>query len=147
MQRGNFMKKSADVLDIIDQNTAKVMLYKHKKCSGCGSCNKHMHPGSIFDAANPVGAVKGDMVDVNVRKKISPLEVFVVYLLPILLFFAGLLLGSLLFPGREGGGVAVGLAFLFLIIALVANVLYKRNSKPIYTVAIVKRIVPAEPRL
>lgn len=141
------MKKSADVLEVINENTAKVMLYKHKKCSGCGSCNKHMHPGSIFEAGNPVRAQKGEMVDVNVQKKFSSTEFMVVYLLPVILFFTGLTLGGMIFPGQNGGGAAVGLAFLMLAVAVVVNVRFRRNFRPSYSVTITKRIAPAEPRL
>lgn len=141
------MRKSADVLEVIDKDTAKIMLYKHKKCYGCGSCNKHMHPGSIFTAANPARAKKGEMVDVNVHKKFSAAEFFVVYLLPAASFFGGLFLGSVLFPGESGGVISVVLAFVLLFASIVVNVIYRKNYHPIYTVSIVKIIQPAEPRL
>lgn len=141
------MRKSADVLEVIDRDTAKVMLYKHKKCHGCGSCNKYMHPGSIHTAANPARAKQGEMVDVSVHKKFSLTEFAVVYLLPAAAFFGGLVLGSLLFSGESGGGISVGLAFLFLFAAIIVNVLYKKKYQPHYTVSVIKVIRPAEPRL
>lgn len=142
------MRKSAEVLEVIDENTAKIMLYKHKKCYGCGSCNKHMHPGSVFTAANPVHAKQGEMVDVNVHKKFSATEYFIVYLLPVAAFFGGLFLGSVLFPGEGGGGAAsVGLAFVLLFASIIVNVVYKKKYHPNYNVSIVKVIQPAEPRL
>lgn len=144
---GCMMRKSADVLEIIDKDSAKVMLYKHKKCHGCGSCNKHMHPGSIFVAANPAQAKKGEMVDVNVHKRFSVHEFAIAYLLPVFSFFGGLLLGDLLFSGKGGGIGAVGLAFLLLTASIILNVIYKKNYHPVYTVSIIKRIEPAEPRL
>jgi positive regulator of sigma E activity len=141
------MRKSADVLEVIDQDTARIMLYKHKKCHGCGSCNKHMHPGSIFEATNPVHAKPGAMVDVNVHKKFSLTEFFVVYLLPVAAFFGGLLLGSLVFPAGSGGAASVGLAFVLLVGAIIVNVIYRKKYHPNYTVTVVKIIRPAEPRL
>lgn len=141
------MRKSANVLEVINKETAKVMLYKHKKCHGCGTCNKHMHPGSIVAAANPVQAKKGEMVDVNVHKKFSFIEFTIIYLMPILVFFGGLYFGGLLFPGRSGAGVTMAIAFLLLTAAIIVNVIYRKNYHPIYTVSIVKRIEPAEPRL
>lgn len=140
------MLKSADVLEVIDKETARVMLYKHKKCHGCGSCNKHMHPGSIIAAANPVHAKQGEMVDVRVHKKFSLTEFSIVYLLPIAAFFGGLLLVNLLF-GERGGNASVVLAFVLLFAAIAANVIYKKKYQPHYTVSIVKIIRPAEPRL
>ncbi len=141
------MRKSADVLDVLDKDTAKIMLYKHKKCHGCGSCNKHMHPGSIFTAANPVHAKQGEMVDVKVNKKFSMIELFIVYLLPIAAFFGGLFLGSLLFSTADSGAASVGLAFVLLIAAIIVNVIYRKKYNPSYTVTVVKIIRPAEPRL
>lgn len=140
------MRKSADVLEVIDQDTAKIMLYKHKKCHGCGSCNKHMHPGSIFPASNQAHAKPGDMVSVNVHKKFSAAEFSIVYLLPVAAFFAGLLLGTALL-GKSGAAATVMLAFMALLAAIVVNVGYKKKYHPDYTVSIVKIIQPAEPRL
>ncbi len=140
------MLKSANVLEVIDKETAKVMLYKHKKCHGCGSCNKHMHPGSIVKAENPVNAKQGEMVDVKVHKKFSLTEFSIVYLLPIAAFFGGLLLANLLF-GERAGSVTVGLAFVLFIAAIAASIIFKAKYQPQYTVSIVKVIRPAEPRL
>jgi len=106
-----------------------------------------MHPGTIFKAANPARAKKGEMVDVNVHKKFSATEFFVVYLLPIAAFFGGLFLGSVLFPGESGGAASVGLAFLLLFASIIVNVIYRKKYHPIYTVSIIKIIQPAEPRL
>lgn len=141
------MRKSADVLEVIDQNTAKVMLYKHKKCHGCGACNKHMHPGSILTAANPAHAKKGEMVDVSVHKRFSVTEFAIMYLLPVAAFFGGLIPGSLLFSGESGGSASVGLAFVFLFAAIIVSIIYKKRYQPHYTVSVVKVIRPAEPRL
>jgi positive regulator of sigma E activity len=141
------MRKSADVLEILDRDTAKVMLYKHKKCHGCGFCNKHMHPGSVFTAANPVRANAGEMVDVNVHKRFSYTEFFIAYVLPTVAFFGGLFLGSLIFPGKSGAGAAVAAAFILLAAAIAVNVVFRKKYRPIYTVSIVKRILPAEPRI
>ncbi len=141
------MRKMADVLEVIDDNTAKVMLYKHKKCRGCGFCNKHIHPGSVVVAGNPVQAGQGEMVDVNVHKKFSPAEFAIAYLFPVVAFFGGLLISGQIFPGESGGAKSMGVAFLFLAAAIVINVMYRKNYRPVYSVSIVKRIRPAEPRL
>lgn len=141
------MRKMADVLEVIDKDTAKIMLYKHKKCHGCGSCNRHMHPGSVFSASNPIKAGQGDMVDVNVHKKFSMTEFAIAYLLPVAVFFGGLFLGGLFAPGKSGGAFSVGLAFALLFASIVVNIVYKKKYHPDYTVSIVKVIQPAEPKL
>ncbi|MBR0598887.1 SoxR reducing system RseC family protein [Sinanaerobacter chloroacetimidivorans] len=141
------MRKTADVLEVLDDNTAKIMLYKHKKCHGCGSCNKHLHPGSIFQAENEIHARQGDMVDVKVTKAFSITEFLIVYILPTLSFFAGLFLGAFIFDGKNEGAISVGLAFILLIGAIIINVIYRKSYQPRYSVSILKRIQPAEPRL
>lgn len=141
------MRKQADVLEIKSNNTAKVMLYKHAKCHGCGSCNKHMHPGSIFETENTINARVGDMIDVNVRKAFSLVEFLVVYVLPIVMFFIGLSIGILVFKSPNKEALAIGLAFAFLVFAIIINILYKKNYQPKYAVSMIKRIIPAEPRL
>jgi Positive regulator of sigma E activity len=141
------MRKSADVLEIIDRDTAKIMLHKHKKCRGCGACNRHMHPGSIFAASNRAGARQGEMVDVNVHKRFSITEFLLMYLLPVAAFFGGLILGYFIFPGENGGFASMILAFILLLAAIILNLLYKKKYHPNYTVSIIKVIRPAEPRL
>lgn len=141
------MRKSADVLELKENNLAKVMLYKHAKCHGCGSCNKHLHPGSIFEIKNTINARVGDMIDVDVKKSFSLVELLVSYILPPAFFFIGLLIGIAVFEGKNAGMFTVISAFLFLVIAIVINVIYKKRYKPRYSVSMVKRIVPAEPRL
>jgi len=141
------MRKMASVLEVGEKDTARIMLYKHKKCHGCGACNKHMHPGSIFPAFNSVRAKQGDMVDVDVHKKFSLTEFSVMYLLPVMAFFTGLMIGMLLFPGKSGGGISVFLAFLLLLGAIAVNYTFKKKYHPNYTVSIVKVIRPAEPKL
>jgi positive regulator of sigma E activity len=141
------MKKMASVLEVSNKDTAKIMLYKHKKCHGCGACNKHMHPGSVFPASNAVRAKEGDVVDVDVHKKFSMTEFSLMYLLPVAAFFAGLMIGTLLFPGKSGGAASVATAFLLLLAAIAGNFVFRKNYHPDYTVSIVKVIRPAEPKL
>lgn len=141
------MIKSAEVLEILEVNKARVMLYKHKKCHGCGSCNKNMHPGSIFIAENPVRSKEGEIVDVDVKKAFSITEFSIAYILPIASFFIGLFIGSLIFTDKEGGAISVVIAFILLIISIIINVIYRKNYHPKYSVSIVKRIVPTEHRL
>lgn len=141
------MRKMASILETNNPDTAKIMLYKHKKCHGCGACNKHMHPGSIFEASNAVLAKKGDIVSVQVHKKFSLIEFFVAYLLPVAAFFGGILIGSLLFPGERGGAVSVGLAFLLLVLTIAFHLVFKKRYHPNYSASVTKVIQPANPGL
>ena len=61
------------------------------KCSGCGAAKEAI----VFSARNPIGAGTGDFV--NVRSETGPVlkAAVVLYMLPLVLFFLGYLLGEM----------------------------------------------------
>lgn len=134
------MKKTADVIEVMDNNTAKIMLYRHKKCTGCGSCNKAMHPGSIITATNSAAAKANDKVTVIVKKKINFLEILVMYILPTAMFMAGLWIGGKLITMGAPDFSGVAMALIFLIIAIVVYFKTKHRFKPRFSSTIVKVI-------
>ena len=135
------MKKTADVLEIMDTHYAKVMLYKHVKCTGCGFCNKAMHPGSIVKAKNPIGAKAKDKVSVIVLKKFNVLEFITMYILPTLMFLAGLWVGSMLIPMGAPDFTGVLLAVLMLAAAIVIYMKTKHLFFPVFNIKIVKILI------
>ena len=98
------------------------------KCSGCGAVQQAM----LITAKNPIGAKPGDMVIISSETGPVLKGAAVLYMLPLVLFFAGYALGAVL---RISGGITGGLAFL-LSIALV--VLYDRKvakkNDTVYTI-------------
>ena len=97
------------------------------KCSGCGAVEQAM----IFNARNPIGAKAGDIV--NVESATGPVlkAAAVLYMLPLLLFIAGYLVGM----QWQLGGIAGGLAFALGIGIAVAYdrlVMKKKNTE--YTI-------------
>ncbi len=132
------MKKLADVLEITDDHYAKVMLYRHYKCSGCGSCNKAMHPGSIVKAENLVNAKVKDKVTVIVSKKFNLMEFIIMYILPSIMFFAGLILGSFFVPMGAPDFIGIVLAVMFLAAAIALYMKTKHLYFPVFTIRIVK---------
>ncbi len=142
------MRKSAAVLEIINDESAKIMLHKQKRYFICGLCGKHLHQGSILNAANPVRAKEGEMVDVNVKKQLTGAELTFTYILPVMAFFFGLFLGGAFFIADEiQGYVAVTVAFASLAAATMAGMTYKKNNPPVYKATIIKIVKPEEPRL
>ena len=80
------------------------------KCSGCGAAKETM----IVTAENPIRAGVGDFVTLTSDTASVMKAVVVVYLLPLVLFFAGYALGAAIdwLPGLMGGfGFALGVAF------------------------------------
>ena len=97
------------------------------KCSGCGAVEQAM----IFTARNPIGARPGDLV--NVESATGPVlkAAAVLYMLPLVLFIAGYLIGM----QWQLGGLVGGLAFMLSIGIAVAYdrlVMKKKNTQ--YTI-------------
>ena len=98
------------------------------KCSGCGAAKEAI----IVTAQNPIGAQTGDFV--NVRSETGPVlkAAVVLYMLPLVLFFAGYALAAAL---NISGGIGGGLAF---VLSIVVIVLYDRRMQKkdntIYTI-------------
>ena len=75
------------------------------KCSGCGAQKETM----IVTADNPIRAQVGDLVKVSSNTVSVMKAVMAVYLVPLVLFFAGYALGDAL---RWSGGLMGGLGFV-----------------------------------
>ena len=98
------------------------------KCSGCGAVQQKM----LLTAQNPIGAKPGQAV--IVRSETAPVlaAAAVLYMLPLVLFVAGYLLGL----SRWGSGALAGLAgFLLGLAAAVAyDRLVMRKKNTVYTI-------------
>lgn len=62
------------------------------KCSGCGAAKESM----MFEAANPIGAQVGDLVKVEAESGPVLKAAVVMYVIPMILFFAGYAIGAAL---------------------------------------------------
>ena len=75
------------------------------KCSGCGAAKEAI----LLEAKNTIGAKPGDLVTIETETGPVLKAAAVMYLLPMVLFFAGYALGAALW---QQGGLVGGLAFL-----------------------------------
>lgn len=98
------------------------------KCSGCGAAKQTM----ILTANNPIGAKPGELVNVSSRSGPVLLAAAMLYMLPMVLFFAGYIAGAALW---SKGGIVGGLAFA---VGIAQAVLYDRlvakKQKTVYTI-------------
>ena len=98
------------------------------KCSGCGAAQQTM----LFTARNPIGAAVGDMVIVSADSAPVLKAAAILYILPLVLFFAGYIGGAYL------GGISGWLGALGFILGIVCVVLYDRHAakkrETIYTI-------------
>ena len=129
------MEQLVRVRQTYDDGTAQVLLVRESacsgdchKCSGCGAAKETL----LILAENPIGAKPGELV--KLRSETAPVmkAALVLYILPLVLFFAGYFLGASLW----GLGALIGcLAFATGIgLAVAYDRLVAGKRKPVYTI-------------
>ena len=128
------MQQRAKVISCNPDGTARVSVLRQSacsgdchKCSGCGAQEQTM----LFTANNPINARTGDLVTVEAASGPVLKAAAVLYMLPLVLFIGGYLVGM----QWELGGLTGGLAFLLSIGIVVAYdrlVMKKKNT--VYTI-------------
>ena len=129
------MEQMARVKRTLQDDVAQVIVIRESacsgdchKCSGCGAAQEAI----IFEARNPIGAKTGDLVTISSETGPVLKAAAVLYMLPLVLFFAGYALGAAL---GVSGGLCGCLAFV-LSVALI--VVYERRmakrDNTIYTI-------------
>ena len=129
------MEQLVRVRETYDDGTARVIHIRESacsgdchKCSGCGAAKETL----LILAQNPIGARAGELV--KLRSETAPVmkAAVVLYILPLLLFFAGYFAGAALWSM----GALVGcLAFAAGIVGAVAyDRLVAAKAKPVYTI-------------
>ena len=129
------MTQQVRVLTCNDDGTAEVIHIRQSacsgdchKCSGCGAAQESLK----LTARNPLGAQPGDTVTVESDSGPVLAAAAVMYLLPLILFFAGYLAGSLLWAR---GALTAGICF---VLGILGSVTYDRlvlkKKAPVYTI-------------
>ena len=112
------MEQMVRVKEVYPNGTALVVHVRESacsgdchKCSGCGAAKEAV----LFTADNPIGASAGDLVRVESESAPVLKAAAVLYLLPLLLFFAGYGVGAWLGSGGPGGLAGFGLGVLLAV--------------------------------
>ncbi len=129
------MEQRVKVIRTRSDGTAQVMHIRQSacsgdchKCSGCGAVEQKL----LLEAKNTVGARPGDIVTVEADSRQVLTGAAVLYMLPMLLFFLGYLLGAAFWQqGPLTGGIAFA-AGLFLAWVYDRRVAEKRKTE--YTI-------------
>ena len=128
------MEQLVRVRAVYDDGTAQVVLVRQSacsgdchKCSGCGAAKQTL----LVTAQNPLGATAGETV--RLRSETAPVikGAAVLYILPLVLFFAGYALGTLWSIGALIGGLTFGAGIGG---AVVYDRLVSKKKKPVYTI-------------
>lgn len=108
----------------LDNGTAEVLHVRESacsgdchKCSGCGAAKEAV----VFTAQNPIGAEIGDVVKVTSETAPVLKAAVVLYVVPLVLFFLGIALGSLV------GSMEYLLGGALFALGLVGVVVYDRK--------------------
>ena len=98
------------------------------QCAGCGAAQETL----LLTARNPIGAREGDLVMIESESGPVLAAAAVLYMLPVLLFFAGYFVGVQLW---DSGALMGGIAFCLGIAGCVAYDRYmSKKQKTIYTI-------------
>lgn len=129
------MEQKVRVRRVFDDGTAQVIHVRQSacsgdchKCTGCGAAQETL----LLTADNPIGAKPGQWV--ILRSATAPVlgAAALLYMLPLVLFFAGYLAGWLLW--RSGGWMGGGGFLLGLGIAVLYGRTGAKKRKPAYTI-------------
>ena len=143
------MDQIVRVKKVYENGTAQVICIRESacsgdchKCSGCGAAKEAI----LLTVENPIGAGVGDLV--NIRSETGPVlkAAAVLYMLPLVLFFAGYALAVAL---DQSGALFGALAFVLSIVFIVVydrRMAKKENA--IYTITgyAAKTLLQAEKR-
>ncbi len=97
------------------------------KCAGCGAVQERV----VFSAWNPIGAKPGDVVTVETKTGPVLAAAVVMYMLPLMLFFAGCILGSVWNKTLLAGGAGFVLGVVF---AVLYDRLSAKKQNTVYTI-------------
>ena len=128
------MQQTVKVIKCNEDGTAQVACLRQSacsgdchKCSGCGAVEQTM----LFEARNPIGAKPGELVVVESQSGPVLKAAAVLYMLPLVLFIAGYLLGM----QWKLGGLIGALAFALSIgIAVAYDRLVMKKKNTVYTI-------------
>ena len=82
------------IIEIFDNNIAKVKVGRHNECKNCGAC-----PGDnslVIEAKNPIRAKAGQRVSFQMKDTNMLMAAFVVYIVPLVAVVIGVLVGQVL---------------------------------------------------
>ena len=129
------MEQLVRVREVYSNGTAQVVCIRESacsgdchKCSGCGAAKETI----LLTADNPIGARAGDLV--NVRSETGPVlkAAAVLYMMPLVLFFAGYAAGAAL--GLSGALFGVLAFALSIVLIVVYDRRMAKQDKTIYTI-------------
>ncbi len=107
----------------VSGNIAKIKTGRHNDCKNCGACSGN--DAIIISAKNPKGAMPGQRVAYEVKEINAVKGVFIVFVLPLIVVFVGVMLGWLL--GSLIGGYILTFEVLIGAVAFILAMIYIKS--------------------
>ena len=128
------MEQTVRVQAVYPDGTAKVVMFRESACSGdchkCAGCGAQQQ-AVTFEAVNAIGAKTGEQVVVRTESGPVLMGAAVLYLMPLVLFFTGYIVGSFWELGAAIGGAAFALS---IVLAWVYDRKVVKKQKTVYTI-------------
>ena len=113
-------------------NKARVMMEQHSQCKGCSACSAKTTGLAYLEVENTLNAKVGEQVIIKI--KLTPLQISgLVYGLPTLLLFLGIVIGDLVCHS-DLWGLAWGVGFMALSLAPIRIIAGKNQPEMVETV-------------
>ena len=85
------MNQQGFIVEIVDDNTAKMRMQRHSACASCGKCAKLTSESQdlVVEVDNQIGAKVGDHVEVSMESVKVMKATMLAYILPLVFLIAG----------------------------------------------------------
>ncbi|MDK2867172.1 MAG: sigma-E factor negative regulatory protein RseC [Clostridiales bacterium] len=137
------------VIVSVDKEFSKIKLLRHTACGSCGACHLGDEQKDVMLVAkNDVHAEVGDMVEVSMGTSGVLSAAFIMYMIPLMSLFVGLVAGIGILNGMHYSGnvemaaAVIGLLFMagaFLIIRLNDKRFLKSDKYTAHVAAIIQK--------
>jgi len=125
----------------VDGENAVVNIKRTSACGGsCNDCAGCETTEQQFEVINHVGAKVGQIVKIEMKDSYILFSAFLLYIIPLVMFFIGYAVGYSIFPNELAGGMfgLLLLALSYVIIKMIDRK-YIRNNK--HRKAVITRII------
>jgi sigma-E factor negative regulatory protein RseC len=107
------------IIEIFENNIAKVKVGRHNECKNCGAC-----PGAsalVIEARNSIGAKPGQRVAFEMKETNMLMAAFVVYIVPLIAVVLGVIVGQVISEkfGYSVRGFQIGGGILAFVLSII----------------------------
>ena len=125
------MNQQGFILEIVDDNTAKMIMQRHSACASCGQCTKLSSECQdlVVEVDNAIGAKKGDYVEVSMESVRVLKATVLVYLVPLICLLSGTILTYyILNLVKYSGQIDIISGIVGLVCTFISYLILKKND-------------------